>query len=94
MPFKSFKDLSKIEWGKEYCGSDAQAPSDWQLHLGFMERITEAVERLASGRAQLDTLKELEEAKIDKGILQRERDYARRQAVAYKGHVTRLKREV
>lgn len=91
--FKRYRDVAKEGWGREFCGDKSQNPSDSELLVGHAERIADALERLASGKAQLDTLQELSDAKLDLGIVRRERDHARRLVSYWKGRVTRLKRK-
>jgi len=92
MAFKSYKDLSLIGWGKEYCGNSSQYPSDSQLQLGFSQRIAEAIERLAVGTTELDTQTELDKTKVElryaRGLV-----FAYKKSVAaYKGRITKLKK--
>ena len=84
---KLLRDVSRDGW---LMGKDG--PTDAEIQSGSQQRIADALERLASGKAELETLKQLSDARISVGILQRQRDYQKFQIAAYKGHITRLKK--
>jgi len=50
MAIKSYKELSRMmDLGKEYCGSNSQNPTIQEYQCGLLQRITEAIEKMAQG---------------------------------------------
>ena len=84
---KLLREVSRENW---LMGKDG--PTDAEIQSGSQQRIADALERLASGKAELETLKQLSDAHISVGILRRERDYQKFHIAAYKCHITRLKK--
>lgn len=88
MPFKSFKDESRANWGETL--EPGQFLSDERLQLGAILRIADATEAMAKNWRQLV-------AERDEAVASRDRALARedkldRRVAALRGVITRMKR--
>ena len=70
-----------------------RAPQD-SINTGTRLRIADALERLATGKTELETQDELAKARIDVGILRRERDYQKLQIAGLRGVITKLQKKL
>jgi len=93
----SFRDLSKVDYGATV-DDDKLDKDDQCLQKGSFLRIADALERLASGKSQLETLKELEgQKKIVSDLsnsyttIRLERERLWRRVSALRGVITKLK---
>ena len=99
MAWKSFKDESRVDWGREDCGSADQKFTRDDIKYGATLRIADALERLASGKSEIETLDELAGQKkivsdLSNIVLtkRQEAEHLWRQISAYKGQITKLKK--
>lgn len=84
----------RAESRKDYTSSGATGGATHEdLQDGAILRIADAVERIASGKADLDTLAELERVKRFHAASLVERTILERRVSYWKGQVTRLKKK-
>ena len=81
-------------WGQEFEeGKDGNISAKHiELHTGLLFRIADALERTASGKAELATLDDLARTKKAFNESLAARSLLERRIAAYKGQITRLKK--
>lgn len=88
MPFKSYKEESRTNWGRTLC--EKQFLSDEDLKLGALFRIADAIEIMARNHRQL-----IDEADKYKCWYESERKIAERlvrRTSGLRGYIKRLKK--
>ena len=81
MAIKSFKQFTlDVDFGKEYCGKSIQSPTVEEITYGLLQRITEAIEKMAQGPTVVQAEKRAEDYK--------------REAIEKWGQIQDLRREI
>lgn len=87
--FKSYREQSKVNWGREY--SEGEAPTRDEVQYGAILRIADAVEKMAQNYAAL-----INERDMLRGMYRSERAAAERlyrSNAGLRGVITRMKRK-
>ena len=91
MAYATFKDKSRVDYGREFCGNASQNVTWQEVRDGCLMRIADATELMAKNHAQLIS----ERDRYERWYRQ-EKDSAkalRRTIAGLKGAITRLKKE-
>ena len=86
---KLLRDVSREGW---LMGKDG--PTDAEIQSGSQQRIADALERLAIGKTELETQKELQEAQQELRLARSLMFAYKKSVVAYKGVITKLKKRL
>ena len=92
MAFKSFKEESRVNYGRDFCGDKNQNANRDELQVGALLRIADAVEKMAASydklRNDLDMYKRWNEQN------KAAKEQLRRHAAGLRGTITRMKKQM
>lgn len=88
MPFKSYKEASRTNWGKECLPGEGLTIE--QINCGALLRVADSCESMARNHDQLQRRAEWAESRMKD--LQANVDQLRHSNAALRGHLNRIKR--
>ena len=90
MPWQSFKEKSRTNYGREFCGGESQNVTWQEIRDGCLMRITDGIELMAKNHSELIRERDRYERDYD-----RKCEYARgleRRIASLRGYITKLKK--